>query len=215
MARFQREIQALNAYVTILKKYKIQDIKLREHKIIILALMPYLESIPLNGQSYRSAVDDLSKLLSKEEWAICISVIREYFTFWLNDINTIISMNSDGDFQSSSEDWLPETIENINQVLDAVGDFELTEKEQSLLQTYKSGLPKRSNDKFFVHTHLRMASFLLFKMRDMQENNGIALRKIVDEILPLFSTSAEQKIFITVTRQMYYNWGNALVGAEV
>jgi hypothetical protein len=176
--------------------------------------MPYLENTPLNGQSYRSAVDELSELLSKEEWAICISVIREYFTFWLNDINAIISMDSDGYFQSSSEYWLPETIENINQVLDAVGDFELTEIERNLLLTYKGGLPNLSNDKFFIHTHLRMASFLLFKMRDIQEKNGMELRKVVDEILPLFCTVAEQKIFITVTRQVYYIWGNALVETE-
>ena len=204
--RFEREIRALNAYVIILEKNDVAEDMLREHKLIILALAPYLESIPLNGQHYRVAVDAFSKVFTKAEWEICIPEIREYYSFWIDDTDSIVEMNQGGDFKSDTEEWSPETIENINVLLDSLSDFQLTEAELDLLQTYKIALPNRSHDKFFIHTHLRLASFLIFGLRSISQKNANEYRRLVDGNLTLFSSNDEKRIFLTVTRQMYFHW---------
>ncbi len=204
--RFEREIRALNAYVIILEKNGVAEDMLREHKLIILALAPYLESIPLNGQHYRVAVDAFSKVFTKAEWEICIPEIREYYSFWIDDTDSIVEMNQGGDFKSDTEEWSPETIENINVLLDSLSDFQLTEAELDLLQTYKIALPNRSHDKFFIHTHLRLASFLIFGLRSISQKNANEYRRLVDGNLTLFSSNDEKRIFLTVTRQMYFHW---------
>ena len=204
--RFEREIRALDAYVSILEKNGVAEDMLREHKLIILALAPYLESIPLNGQHYRVAVDAFSKVFTRAEWEICIPEIREYYSFWIDDIDSIVKMNKGGDFKSDTEGWSPETIESINVLLDSLSDFKLTEAELNLLQAYKIALPHRNHDKFFIHTHLRLASFLIFRLRSASQKSANEFRKLVDVTLTSFTSEDEKRVFLTVTRQMYFHW---------
>ncbi len=68
-----REQDALKAYLNLLERKGVPEVKLIQRQYIILRLIPFIEHIELDGLHYREAVDQLFKNWILQNGAICHS----------------------------------------------------------------------------------------------------------------------------------------------
>jgi hypothetical protein len=207
-----REQDALKAYLNLLERKGVPEVKLIQRQYIILRLVPFIEHIELDGLHYREAVDQLFKKLDPAEWAICIPVIRDYFSFWVKDIKAIAGMNQDHAFEADAKEWKPET-RDLNALWASLDKATLTNMEVKPLETYENALRSRGADDLFIDTRRKLAKLLLLRLRDVPHKQPNAYRKVIDANLPLFTTDETHHAFLNVGREFYYFWkgdGNAM-----
>lgn len=201
----QREQDALKAYLNLMERKGVSETQLIQRQFILIRLMPYIENIPSDGASYRAAVDKLFKELDEAEWAICIPVIRDYFSFWVKDIKAIAGMNQDHEFDGTRQEWRPET-RNLKELWESLDKVTLTNVEMTPLVTYEKALRNRGADDLFIDTRRKLAKLLLLRLRDVPHKQPNAYRKVIDANLPLFTMSETHHTFLNVGREFYYFW---------
>jgi hypothetical protein len=201
----QREYDALNAYLKLLQHKGYSEAKLIQRQYLIQRLIPFIEEIPQDGSCYRGAVDQLFNTLDQAEWAICIPVIRDYYSFWIKDIKAIAGMNQDKAFEADAKAWRPET-RNLAELWDSLDEVTLTHVESKPLETYESALRRRGVDDYFIDTRKKLVKFLLLGLRDAPHKQPNAYRKIIDANLTLFSNDESYHTFLNVGREFYYFW---------
>ncbi len=200
-----REQDALKAYLKLLEQKGVPEAKLIQRQYVILRLIPYIEHIPADGTHYRAAVDQLFNKLDHAEWAICIPVIRDYFSFWVKDIKAIVGMNQDKAFEANPKEWRPET-RNLKELWESLDRVTLSNVESKPLQDYEKSLRSRGADDLFIDTRRKLAKLLLLRLRDVPHKQPNAYRKVVDANLPLFTTDETHHTFLNVGREFYYFW---------
>jgi hypothetical protein len=201
----QREHDALKAYLKLLEHKGFPEAKLIQRQYIILRLIPFIEHIPQDGTTYRAAVDKLFNVLDHAEWAICIPVIRDYFSFWVKDIKAIAGMNQDKAFEANPKEWKPET-RDLKALWESLDKATLTHYEVKPLETYENALRNRGADDFFIDTRKKIVKLLLLRLRDVPHKQPNAYRKVIDANLPLFTSDETHHTFLNVGREFYYFW---------
>lgn len=201
----QREQDALKAYLNLMERKGVSETQLIQRQFIVIRLMPYIEHIPSDGTSYRAAVDKLFKELDEAEWAICIPVIRDYYSFWVKDIKAIAGMNQDHEFDANHKEWRPET-RNLKELWETLDKVTLTNVEMTPLATYEKALRNRGADDLFIDTRRKLAKLLLLRLRDVPHKQPNAYRKVIDANLPLFTMNETHHTFLNVGREFYYFW---------
>lgn len=200
-----REQDALKAYLNLMERKGVSETQLIQRQFIVIRLMPYIEHIPSDGTSYRAAVDKLFKELDEAEWAICIPVIRDYFSFWVKDIKAIAGMSQDHEFDANHKEWRPET-RNLKELWETLDKVTLTNVEMTPLATYEKALRNRGADDLFIDTRRKLAKLLLLRLRDVPHKQPNAYRKVIDANLPLFTMNETHHTFLNVGREFYYFW---------
>jgi hypothetical protein len=200
-----REHVALSAYLNLLERKGFSKESLRQREVVILKLVPYIEKIKSDGFAFRSAVDELFKKLDKSLWAVSLPVIRDYYSFWIDDIKAIVAMNQDNAFEVSSTEWKPKETD-LKQVWNSLDKLTLTTSEIKPLETYESVLRNNGADDSFVATCKKLVKVLLLLLRSAPHKQPAAYRKALDANLALFSTEEAYKVFLKVAREFYYFW---------
>lgn len=200
-----REHTALNAYLKLLQHKGFSKERLRQREIVILRLIPYLEPIANDGFLYREAVDELFDLVDEADWPSYLPVIREYFSFWINDIKAIAAMNEDKTFEAEPQEWVP-TQANLQELWASLDRVTLTLDEMQPLETYEQSLRSHGADDFFVETRKKLVKLLLLRLREVPHKQPNAYRKVVDSNLPLFTMEETHHLFLKVGREFYYFW---------
>jgi hypothetical protein len=209
----QREYDALNAYLKLLQNKGYSEAKLIQRQYLIQRLIPLIVELPQDGNSYRGAVDQLFNTLDQAEWAICIPVIRDYYSFWIKDIKAIAGMNQDKAFEADANAWKPDT-SNLAELWASLDKVILTHVETQPLQTYESALRRRGADDCFINMCTKLVKFLLLGLRQAQHKQPNAYRKIIDANLSLFSNDESYHAYLNVGREFYYFWrgdGNGML----
>jgi hypothetical protein len=201
----QREQDALKAYLTLCHSKGVPETTLVQREFIILRLMNYISHIPLEGKQYRAAVDKFFSNLDEAEWAICIPVIRGFYSFWVKDIKAIAAMNQDHEFEPEHKEWQPET-KDLKNIWDSLDRTSLTMNEVMPLQQYEVSLREKGCDDLFVDTRKKLAKMLLLRLRDVPHKQPNAYRKVIDANLKLFTTSETHQTFLKVARDFYAFW---------
>lgn len=205
-----REHIALRAYLNLLERKGFSGKVLRQREIIILKLVPYIEHINSDGLAFRNAVDALFQKMHKSQWAMSLPVVREYFSFWINDIKTIAAMNQDNAFDPAAAEWKPQDAD-IKQMWNSLDEVTLTLSEIKPLETYESALRKHGADDFFVATCKKIVKLLLLMLRSAPHKQPVAYRKAVDANMGLFTSEEAYNIFLKVGREFYYFWKGDVV----
>lgn len=210
-----REHIALKAYLRLLESKGAPKERLRQREVIILNLIPFVERLPTDGFLFREAVDDFFVMQDKADWAIYIPVIRDYFSFWMNDIKAIAAMNTDRNYDADVKEWKPvET--NLEQLWESLDHAMLSPTELKPLQTYEEALRSRGADDSFVGLRTRFAKLLLLRLREAPHKQPSAYRQVVDANLPLFTIDEAHHMFLKVGREFYYFWkGDASASNQV
>lgn len=200
-----REQDALKAYLNLLERKGVPEAKLIQRHYIVLRLIPFIETIPLQGSHYRVAMDQMFTKLDKAEWAICIPVLRDYFSFWIKDIKAIAAMNQDHAFDTNHSEWQPEK-HSITELWQSLDDIRLTHTEYVPLEAYEKVLRSRGADDTFVSQHIKLAKLLLLLLRDVPHKQPHAYRQVIDANLPMFKTTEIHQTFLHVGREFYSYW---------
>jgi len=201
----KREQDAYEAYLKLLAQKGIAKEDLLERKFVLLRLMLYIESIPLDGQFYRKAVDKVLKRMSNEELSKAIPVIRDYYSFWIKDIKAIAAMNQDRKFDADGHHWHPDT-SDLKSLWKSLDKLTLTETEIQPLETYEYLLRSRGADDEFVSTRKKLAKLLLLRLRDVPHKQPNAYRKVIDANLGMFNVKDTHHAFLNVAREFYSFW---------
>lgn len=200
-----REHIALSAYLNLLERNGISKMLIRQRELVILKLIPYLEEIHTDGFSFRNAVDIYFKQIDQSQWATCLPVIRDYFSFWNNDIKAIIALNQDHAFGVNPTEWAP--IEaDLKQLWNSLDEIILTTSEAQPLESYEMELRKSGADDFFVVACKKLVKLLLLLLRSAPHKQPVAYRKALDANLTLFSSAEAYKVSLKVGREFYYFW---------
>ncbi|HNV88861.1 MAG TPA: hypothetical protein PKL53_07845 [Methylotenera sp.] len=203
--KINREHVALNAYLNLLERKGLSKALLRQREVFILRLVPYIEKINSDGFAFREAVDELFKKLDKSLWPAYLPVIREYFSFWINDIKAIVAMNQDNAFEANPPEWKPAETD-LKQMWDSLDELSLTTSEIKPLETYESVLRSHGADDFFVAACKKLVKLLLLMLRSAPHKQPVAYRKAVDANLALFTSEEAYNNFLKVGREFYYFW---------
>lgn len=210
-----REHTALQAYINLLKRKGHANELLRQREVIILKLLPYIEFIAPNGQAYRQAVDRLFETLEKAEWPIYLPVLREYFSFWINDIKAIAAMNEDKAFEKGSNEWRPIQMD-IKYMLASLDAVTLTSFEIQPLERYEQALRDGGADELFLDTSRKLVKMLLLRLRSAPHKQPNVYRQAVDANLALFTREEMHQLLLKVGREFYYFWkGDAEANAHL
>ncbi len=204
-----REHIALNAYLNLLERKGFSKAALRQREVTLLKLIPYIERINTDGLAFRAAVDEFFKKLDSAQIATSLPVIREYFSFWADDIKAIVAMNQDHAFEPTSLDWKPQE-EDVKELWSSLDEVSLTTSEIEPLQTYENALREKGADDFFVATCKKIVKQLLLMLRDAPHKQPVVYRRAVDANKSLFSSEEAYKMFLRVGREFYYFWKDDL-----
>ncbi len=204
-----REHVALNAYLNLLERKGFSKSALRQREVTILKLIPFIERINSDGLAFRTAVDEFFKKLDKPQLAACLPVVREYFSFWIDDIKAIVAMNQDNAFEPTALDWKPKEAD-MKEMWNSLDQVTLTSSEIEPLKTYESALREHGADDFFVATCKKIVKLLLLMLRSAPHKQPVAYRKAVDANVGLFKSEEAYNMFLKVGREFYYFWKDDL-----
>ncbi len=204
-----REHIALNAYLNLLERKGFSKNALRQREVTILKLIPFIERINSDGLAFRTAVDEFFKKLDKSQWTACLPVVREYFSFWIDDIKAIVAMNQDHAFEPTALEWKPQEAD-IKAMWNSLDQVTLTSSEIEPLETYESALREHGADDFFVATCKKIVKLLLLMLRSAPHKQPVAYRKAVDANVGLFKSEEAYNMFLKVGREFYYFWKDDL-----
>ena len=204
-----REHIALSAYLNLLERKGFSKSALRQREVTILKLIPFIERINSDGLAFRTAVDEFFKKLDKAQWAACLPVVREYFSFWIDDIKAIVAMNQDHAFEPTALEWKPKETD-IKEMWNSLDQVTLTSSEIEPLETYESALREHGADDFFVATCKKIVKLLLLMLRNAPHKQPVAYRKAVDANVGLFKSEEAYNMFLKVGREFYYFWKDDL-----
>jgi hypothetical protein len=204
-----REHVALSAYLNLLERKGFTKTELRQREVIILKLIPWIESIHCDGNAFRDAVDQLFKNLDKSLWFSYLPVIREFFSFWIDDIKAIVAMNQDNAFGANLIKWRPGETE-LKDLWGSLDKHTLTKLEMQPLEEYEKVLRGNGVEDFVISACKKLAKLLLILLRNAPHKQPVAYRHALDANLTLFSSNEAYKVTLKVGREFYYFWKNGV-----
>ncbi len=201
----KRENEALKAYFNILEKRGATADDIRRREPIFSKLISYLEGKPCDGSTYREAVEELLTHIKHEEWPYCLSVVREYFHFWMNDIKAIVKLEfkSDLNFKAINGEDIQD---NLNTIWNQIDSEKFTMVEMWPIKSYIHALKSEGGEKTLIETRVKLVKLLLINMRKLADQNSQNYRYSVDASLPLFKSKETRSLFLEVVREFYYFW---------
>lgn len=200
-----REHSALSAYLNLLERKGFTKIELRQREVIILKLIPLIENIHCDGNAFRDAVDTLFQSLDKSLWFSYLSVIREFYSFWIDDIKAIVAMNQDNAFGANLVKWKPVETE-LKDLWNSLDSHTLTKLEMQPLDEYEKVLRRNGVEDFVVNACKKLVKLLLLLLRNAPHKQPVAYRHALDANLTLFSSNEAYKVTLKVGREFYYFW---------
>lgn len=209
-----REHVALSAYLNLLERKGFTKIELRQREVIILKLIPLIESIHCDGNAFRNAVDTLFQSLDKSLWFTYLSVIREFFSFWIDDIKAIVAMNQDNAFGANLVKWKPVETE-LKDLWNSLDAHTLTKLEMQPLVEYEKVLRGNGVEDFVVNACKKLVKLLLILLRNAPHKQPVAYRHALDANLTLFSSNEAYKVTLKVGREFYYFWKNDIHATDL
>ncbi len=200
-----REHTALSAYLKLLRNKGVDRYNLRQREVCILKLIPFINEIESDGAEYRSAVDDFLIILDPSERSAYLSIVREYFPFWMDDIKAIAALNADKAYESIPYEWMPLKAD-LNKLWSMLDQDILTSQEKLPVDTYEKALRAYGTDECSIDTSLKLVKLLMLRLRDAPHKEPKVYRKAVDSNLPFFTVVETHHMFLKVGREFYYFW---------
>lgn len=200
------ELPALAAYLKLIQSKGATADNLAKRKDFIGKVMRLLEGKPVDGLSYRTAIDQALLQISRDEWPFFLAVSREYYYFWVDDFKAIAALNSRGDFMVEPVSGALHGEENLEQAWERLDHEKFDVAEIWPLQAYKAALREEGAGQSVVDTREQLVKLLLIDLRNAPDKSGKSYRMAVDSLQPMFVMHEMRCLFLTVVREFYYFW---------
>jgi hypothetical protein len=200
-----RENEARDAYLKLLENKGVDNEALMARNKFLHKLLQELVGKPADGAVYREAVEVVIEGTEKAEWSFKLSIAREYYPFWIQDIKAIAAMNSGQGFELEPIKWQP--VDYTLKVLWNMLDKEkFSIAEIWAMKAYTLALKQEGAEQSIIDTRIKLAKLLLVRLRTAPESNPKFFRISVGATCPLFELRDTRRLFLTVVREFYYFW---------
>jgi len=200
-----REQEAQDAYFKLLQNKGADLENLRRRQLCLQKLIPAIEPLQLDGVSYRDEVDNTLSAVAIADWPLFLTVVREYFHFWMQDFKTIAAMYSDAEFDPEIHEMKP--LEGDLKVLwKKVEQEKFTTVENWPINAYVLALKQHGASPSMIETRTKLVKLLITQMREAPELNNKYYRLAVDSMMHLFTVSKMRIFFLAVVREFFNFW---------
>ena len=207
--KITREQIAINAYLKFLQSKGAPSGKLYKHSLFLDKLSPNLAKKALVRTGFSAALNTTIEAISTEDRIENLSIAREFYPFWMQDIKAIAAFNASYGFDVATIQWKP-LPSSLNALTKSIDNTQFDETETKSLHTYMLAMLENGAEKSIIDTRAKLAKVILMRMRDAPTKNNKAYRMAVDMILPLFTVSEIRQLFLTVVREFYYHWNESV-----
>lgn len=205
MTSLRRQQTSLEAYLKLMESKGADPENLARRRELLEKLLPLLAKKPVQGEYYRSAIDETMALIDKNDWPFFLYVVRDFYHFWVEDFKAIAALHKSGAFNVSPQ--LPKTPEGTLKDLWAQlqsEKFSLSEKWP--INAYKAALTNEGLDKAVIEIRVKLAQLLLVQLRNVEAKNGDVFRLVVESMLPIFLKKETSELFIGTVREFFHFW---------
>lgn len=206
--KISREQIAINAYLKFLQNKGAPSGKLYKHSLFLDKLSPHLTKKTLIRADFSAALNATIETIAAEDRIESLSIAREFYPFWMQDIKAIAAFNANYGFDVATIQWKP-LPSSLNALTKSIDSMQFGEAETKSLHTYMLAMLENGAEKTVVDTRSKLAKVILVRLRDAPAKNNKAYRMAVDMILPLFTVNEIKQLFLTVVREFYYHWNDS------
>ena len=205
MTVLRRQQTSVDAYLALMEKNGADADNIARREALLAKLMPFLAQRPVKGEFFRNAVDEAIPLIEKTEWPFFMTVVRDFYYFWINDFKTIAAMQKSGSFQVNPT--LPKPPEgNLKTLWESLATQKFSLSEKWPINAYKAALRDEGIEQNAVDTRAKLAQLLLLQLRQTEGKDGHVYRLAVESMLPVFLKKETSELFIAVVREFFHFW---------
>lgn len=201
----EREKIAIDAYLALMKSKGADAAMLEKRAEFLTILAPHLADKQVNGVDYREAVEHAMEQVQADDWHASLSVSREYFIFWAQDIKSIAAYSRTPIFNVKPIEWKPEPT-TLKALTDSLETEKLEVSESWPLKAYIQALRFEGAEQPLVDTRVKLVKIMLIRVRGAPEHDQKYYRMAIDLTLPLFKNKDSRRLFLIVVREFYHFW---------
>ncbi|MCB6184512.1 hypothetical protein LIN78_13265 [Leeia sp. TBRC 13508] len=205
----QQEPTSLDAYLNLLKQKGASTASLNQRKHFLRYLVSALEGCDRDDSvAYRHAVDStLHKMATDETLNFFVSIAREFYPFWNEDLKTVAAMASGDGFALQPINLkVSASLEEIWFELCAAG---WDKKEIPCLSDYLSRVEgKISSQDYTIRDYFLRCLMFLMRTQPLQ---SAVYRSGVNAILMLLPQENVRQAFLGLIREFYPFWQKMLL----
>jgi hypothetical protein len=200
-----REQQALEVYIKLLTNKGFGPDTFVPRINFLNKLIPLLADKDLSGRNYRMAIEQVMDTVDEADWPESLTVAREYYPFWMNDLKAVALLNKVSTVDSLPIDWQPSHVE-LSALWQTVDTEKFDTTDSWALKAYTKALRFENAEQLLIDTRVKLAKILLVRMREAPEKNNKVYRTTVDATLPLFEVKKNRRLFLVVVREFFHFW---------
>ena len=205
MTFLRRQQTSLEAYLKLMESKGADPENLARRRDLLEKLLPFLAKKPVRGEYYRSAIDDSMTLIDKNDWPLFLTIVRDFYHFWVNDFKAIAALHNSGAFNVKPQ--LPETPEgSLKELWAQLKSEKFSISEKWPINAYKAALLNEGLDKEVVEIRVKLAQLLLLQLRKVEGHNGNIYRLAAGSMLPVFLKKETSELFIGIVREFFHFW---------
>ena len=210
-----REKESINAYLKLLQSKGASSSVLHRRSLFLDKLSPELTGQPLDGNTYRAAIENVMETIPADDWHESLTAAREFYPFWVNDFKAIAALNINPGFEVLPLEWTPDQA-SLKSLTASLETEKFDASENWPLKSYTQALRQEGAEQTTIETRSKLAKIILIRLRSAPEKNHKAYRKAVDLTLPLFNIKQNRRLFLVVVREFYHFWsGNPDAASKV
>lgn len=205
MTFLRRQQTSLEAYLKLMESKGADPANITRRRELLEKLLPFLAKKPVRGEYYRNAIDESMALIDKSDWPFFLTIVRDFYHFWVNDFKAIAALHKSGSFSLAIE--LPKTPEgSLKELWAQLSTEKFNISEKWPINAYKAALLNEGLEKDIVEIRVKIAQLLLIQLRKVEGKNGNIYRLAVESMLPVFLKKETTELFIGVVREFFHFW---------
>lgn len=205
MAIDQREQQAMEVYIRLLTSKGFGPETFAPRVAFLNKLMPLLANKSQAGGEYRLIVESLMDEIPEDDWPESLVIAREYYPFWINDIQAVTRFSKASSRDPLPIDWKPLQV-SLNDLWHTIDAEKFGTTDAWALKAYTKALRNENAEQTLIDTRVKLAKILLVRLRDAPDKENRTYRTAVDATLPLFGVKKNRRLFLVVVREFYHFW---------
>jgi hypothetical protein len=163
---------ALEAYLSYLNLKGIESEVIHQRMAFVTVMASHLNQKPKTREAYAETLNLLVQHSKQSLWLYDVTVAREFYPFWMEDIKAIARLSDSVGFDVQSIQWrpLPTTLKMLSLMLER----ELfSEQESLLLERYLHCLHQQGLARHVLLVQLKLAKIMLLRLRDAPVHNNL------------------------------------------
>lgn len=197
-----KDTEAIAAYLKVIKSQGANELELQERGAFLNQLHVHLKTLPKTKQSYRAALKRFLDESDRYEWTFYLTISREYFLFWIDDVKTIAAVSQGNGFSLNIPKRVDQLID-IDRLREQILTTKFSTVEKWPLNNYAEAMRQDRELKETVEIKLMLAKMIVFKLRELDSSQMNAYRMTVNLIMPSFGSQEIRNLFGDVSVEFF------------